>query len=144
MDMRELIGKQIRLAREAQGMTQEDLANRLHKTRNAISSYETGNRTIPATELPELADALDVPIAYFFSDTAQYELEHEAHVIKLAFSILPEPFRKVAINQIHLVIDLYEIVVRYDIDDTALDFVKGPPSVKELLADMVSDKKKSE
>ncbi|MBZ0283502.1 MAG: helix-turn-helix domain-containing protein [Anaerolineae bacterium] len=68
MDIREQIGSKIRQARETQGLTQEELAVRLKKTKAAVSSYETGNRVIRVTELPELAKALGVPITFFFEE----------------------------------------------------------------------------
>jgi transcriptional regulator with XRE-family HTH domain len=87
MDIRKQIGTQIRLAREKLGMTQDELAERLGKTRNAISSYETGTRTIRVTELPELAEALKVPIVYFFGN------EYRDEEVQELFSKLSPPFR---------------------------------------------------
>lgn len=61
-------GYRLRTARENLGMTQEDLAARLGKNQNSISAYENGTRAIRITDLPELAEVLSVPVAYFFGD----------------------------------------------------------------------------
>src|SRR5258708_32010509 len=67
-DIKESIGKRIRYSREKLGITQEQLAERLGKTRNTISSYESGTRLLSISELPQLAAALEVPITYFFDE----------------------------------------------------------------------------
>ena len=61
-------GNRLRLAREQRGMSQEDLAYAVKKNQGAISEYENGVRKIYVTDLPKFADALDVPILYFFDD----------------------------------------------------------------------------
>jgi transcriptional regulator with XRE-family HTH domain len=62
------IGQRIREARERLGLTQEQLAELLNKGRDTVSHYEIGDRAIVVTELPALAQALKVPIGYFFGD----------------------------------------------------------------------------
>lgn len=61
-------GTRLRLARERQGMSQEDLALSVKKNQGAISEYENGVRKIYVTDLPKFADALGVSILYFFDD----------------------------------------------------------------------------
>lgn len=63
-----IIGNRIRQARESAGITQEELANQLGKSQNAISDYENARRAIRITELPRLAEALGVSVAYFFGE----------------------------------------------------------------------------
>lgn len=60
------LGMRIRQARERKGMSQEDLAAAISKDQSVISLYESGKRTIAATELPLLAAVLEVPVMYFF------------------------------------------------------------------------------
>lgn len=62
----ERMGQRIRDARERLDMTQDELAALIGRTRDTVSHYETGNRAIVVTELPALAQALQVPIGYFF------------------------------------------------------------------------------
>lgn len=59
-------GARIREARERLGISQDELAERLQRKQNSISEYENGNRRMFVTDLPALAQALGVPISYFF------------------------------------------------------------------------------
>ncbi len=61
-----VVGQQIRAAREACGLTQEELAARLQTsgcdlTRSAVAKIEVGQRHIYVHELRALRDALNVP-----------------------------------------------------------------------------------
>ena len=89
MDLR-ILGKRIREARERLGMTQEELAEKLNKAQNAISSYENGTRAIRISELPDLANALEVPIAYFFGD-----IEPDEEAAALLAQLTPERRREI-------------------------------------------------
>lgn len=55
------IGKNIRQARLAKAMTQDDLAERIHTTRQTVSHYETGRSRSDADPLLGLAGVLEVP-----------------------------------------------------------------------------------
>lgn len=56
------ISKNIRKVRIAKNMTQDDLAVRIHATRQTVSNYETG-RSRPAVDtLPLLAEALECDV----------------------------------------------------------------------------------
>ena len=70
MDIRKRIGDRMRRAREQRGWTQSELAEQLGKNATTVSNYENGNRAIRVTELPQLAQVLQVPIAYFFEESA--------------------------------------------------------------------------
>ena len=61
-----IVGRQIRAAREARGMTQEQLAAQLqtrdcHGTRSGVAKMEVGLRHIYAVELRAMRDILNVP-----------------------------------------------------------------------------------
>ena len=47
-------------------MTQSDLARRLSSSREAVSNWEQGRRSLGATDIPELAQALNVDVNYFY------------------------------------------------------------------------------
>jgi transcriptional regulator with XRE-family HTH domain len=51
-----IIGQNIKLLREELGLTQDALAQYLNITREQISYYENGSRSIPTTQLSKLAD----------------------------------------------------------------------------------------
>jgi transcriptional regulator with XRE-family HTH domain len=57
------IGKQIRKARRARGLTQEELARRANMSLNGLAQLEQGGRTDPHySTLSKLATALDVSV----------------------------------------------------------------------------------
>ena len=61
-------GERIRLAREQRGLSQEDFAVMISKDQRAVSEYEHGKRRIAAIDLPLFAEALGVPLLYFFGN----------------------------------------------------------------------------
>ena len=73
MDAEEF-GWRIRQAREARGISQDELAVRIGKDQRAISEYELGKRRLAALDLPLLARELGVTVGYFFEDTAEDNL----------------------------------------------------------------------
>ncbi len=64
MDMRKLVGRNVRAARSERGMTQEELAERSGFSQQYISDLECGRRNPTIVSLHELAQALEVtPVA---------------------------------------------------------------------------------
>lgn len=68
-----ILGGRIRLARERLSMSQDDLASAVGKDQRAISEYENGKRKLAATELPQFASTLQVPILFFFEGESALE-----------------------------------------------------------------------
>jgi transcriptional regulator with XRE-family HTH domain len=60
MDMRKLVGRQVRRARLAKGLTQEELSARTGLTQHYISVLENGRRNPTILTLYELSQALGV------------------------------------------------------------------------------------
>ena len=58
MDMRKLVGRNVRAVRQARGMTQEQLAERSGFSQQYISDLERGRRNPTIVSLYELAQAL--------------------------------------------------------------------------------------
>lgn len=56
------IGKNIRLARLHRKLTQDELAQKVHTTRQTISNYETGRSRPDVEMLQQLADALSIEL----------------------------------------------------------------------------------
>lgn len=56
------IGKNIRQQRIQKNMTQEDLAARIHATRQTVSNYETGRSRPDVDMLPLLSEALECEV----------------------------------------------------------------------------------
>lgn len=59
MDMRKLVGRNVRAVRQARGMTQEQLAEVSGFSQQYISDLERGCRNPTVVTLYELAQALD-------------------------------------------------------------------------------------
>ena len=60
------VGKRIRHRRWMVGMTQQQLAGQVGIKFQQIQKYETGMNRVSASRLWDVADALSVPVAYFF------------------------------------------------------------------------------
>ena len=55
-------GARIRSCRKARGMTLQQLADRIHKSRASVSKYETGEITLDIETLFEISTALDIDL----------------------------------------------------------------------------------
>ena len=63
--MKMTLGERIRSLRKARGMTQQELADKLHTTKQTIGKYEQGIVTnLPLSRISELAQALSTTPAY--------------------------------------------------------------------------------
>ena len=60
------VGKRIRQRRWLTGMTQQQLAQKVGIKFQQIQKYETGANRVSASRLWDIADALDVPVSFFF------------------------------------------------------------------------------
>ena len=63
------IGANIRRARTRRKLTQDDLAQTVHTTRQTISNYETGRSRPDVETLQRLADALGVELTELLDET---------------------------------------------------------------------------
>lgn len=74
------VGKRIRQRRWLVGMTQQKLAESVGIKFQQVQKYETGANRVSASRLWDIADALDVDVAYFFEglkDDGEAGLESE-------------------------------------------------------------------
>ncbi len=60
------VGKRIRHRRWMVGMTQQKLAEKVGIKFQQIQKYETGMNRVSASRLWDIADALEVPVSFFF------------------------------------------------------------------------------
>jgi transcriptional regulator with XRE-family HTH domain len=63
--------KAIRAERVRRDLTQQDLADRLGKPRRTVSDIETGERTVTASELPDICEALGCTLAALLSEAPE-------------------------------------------------------------------------
>lgn len=59
------IGKQLQLAREEAGFSQEQLAAKIGCSQSTLSNYEKGKRRIYLAQLEKIAEVLNKPIQFF-------------------------------------------------------------------------------
>lgn len=77
------VGKRIRHRRWMVGVTQQQLADKVGIKFQQIQKYETGMNRVSASRLWDIADALDVSVAFFFEGLAGEEAhvaEHEGDI----------------------------------------------------------------
>ena len=73
------VGKRIRHRRWLVGMTQQQLAEQVGIKFQQIQKYETGANRVSASRLWDIADALEVPVSFFFEGIdAEQEAPEEA------------------------------------------------------------------
>jgi transcriptional regulator with XRE-family HTH domain len=60
------VGKRVRHRRWMVGMTQQQLAEKVGIKFQQIQKYETGMNRVSASRLWDIAEALDVPVSFFF------------------------------------------------------------------------------
>ena len=65
------IGQRVRHRRWLLGMTQQDLAQSIGVRFQQIQKYESGANRISASRLWDLARALDVPVAFFYTSLGE-------------------------------------------------------------------------
>ncbi len=60
------VGKRVRQRRWMKGVTQQQLGNEVGIKFQQIQKYETGMNRVSASRLWDIAEALDVPVSFFF------------------------------------------------------------------------------
>ena len=61
------IAKRVRALRLQRGMSQTELGGVLEVTFQQVQKYETGSNRISAGRLQQIAEVLEVPVAYFYA-----------------------------------------------------------------------------
>lgn len=61
------VGQRIKAARKLQKLTQTDLADGVGVSYQQIQKYENGDNRVSASMLYEIAQALNIPMAYFYN-----------------------------------------------------------------------------
>ncbi len=66
------IGRRIKLIAEEKGISVQELANRLGRTRQSIYDIHNGRVSLNTNLLIKIAKELDEPISRFFSDSSRF------------------------------------------------------------------------
>ena len=82
------VGKRIRHRRWLVGMTQQQLAEQVGIKFQQIQKYETGANRVSASRLWDIADALEVPVSFFF-EGIESEAEQEAAQASAVAAAMP-------------------------------------------------------
>lgn len=100
------VGKRVRHRRWMVGMTQQQLADKVGIKFQQIQKYETGMNRISASRLWDIADALTVPISFFFEGldshsatqgeevTGDIMADKEALLLVRSYYAIPEAQRR--------------------------------------------------
>lgn len=62
------VGSRLRLRRTMLGLSQTELANKVGLTFQQVQKYEAGANRVSASRLFHIAEALGVPVSFFFDD----------------------------------------------------------------------------
>ena len=65
------VGKCVRHRRWMLGVTQQQLGDKVGIKFQQIQKYETGMNRVSASQLWDIAEALDVPVSFFFNEFAK-------------------------------------------------------------------------
>lgn len=75
------VGKRVRHRRWLIGMTQQQLAEQVGIKFQQIQKYETGANRVSASRLWDIADALDVPVSFFFEGLEEASKQGEEKTV---------------------------------------------------------------
>lgn len=101
------IGRRIKAQRKYLGLTQVELGKILGVEDSTISMYETGKNEIKASELPNFAAALSVPVTYFYDES-----EVDAPSISAYYDGLP-PLEREMVDEV-----IYALYLKHQRDET--------------------------
>ena len=73
------VGKRIRHRRWLIGMTQQQLAEQVGIKFQQIQKYETGANRVSASRLWDIAEALDIPVSFFFEGISDARVSDALH-----------------------------------------------------------------
>ncbi|MGM9806154.1 MAG: helix-turn-helix domain-containing protein [Candidatus Aphodosoma sp.] len=77
------LGRNIRKARQAKGLTQENTANDLGCSLNTYTKIERGETNVPFLRLVQIAKYLDIPLSDLVRENADYDIKGMATDIAL-------------------------------------------------------------
>ena len=68
------IGRRLRQARLAENLTQDGLAQRIGISFQQVQKYENGTNRVSASRLWAIANALNLPVTYFYEELEQTDI----------------------------------------------------------------------
>lgn len=118
-------GELIRTMRLSRGWSQGQLADKIGKTRTAVSNYESDTRRPDYETLEALADAFNVPMSAFFDKTDAEGEETQDEMTQLREDLRRRPemrtlfslTRKATPKQVRMVVKMLEAMRDGDADE---------------------------
>lgn len=112
MTKKKEIGRLIQTMRKSRGMTQAEVAKRIHQSPSSITMYETGRREPDFETLEALADIFNVPLSALVDEPEQDQHEAQGYTIHVQhpetcvfaehFDQLPEESRAAIMKMFNL------------------------------------------
>ena len=98
-----LVGQRLRRRRLQLGLSQLSVAEAIGVTFQQIQKYEGGTNRIVASRLFDLAQVLDVPVAYFFPESESDAPKETLSLVKAYYQIEEPALRKKLIELVRSV-----------------------------------------
>ncbi len=110
------LGQKIKVARKAAGMTQRQLADKLHKSFSTIQKYENGVVEPPISSIPEIAAAIGITplelmetaIAWPGELQAVIDARDRRMVLNAAFDLLNPDGQQIAIERVEELTEIHK------------------------------------
>ena len=89
-----MLSDNLKNRRKAQGLSQDELASRVHVVRQTISKWENGLSVPDSDMLPRLAEALDTSVSMLLAEPAAPEEETQIQAVAAKLAYLTEQWEK--------------------------------------------------
>jgi transcriptional regulator with XRE-family HTH domain len=111
------VGRRIKIRRIELGMSQSSLGTALDLTFQQVQKYEKGSNRVSAGRLQRIAQILDVPVTFFFSDlneagksqiTALLDSAYAIRMVKALNRIEDQKIRRTAVELVEEIANYVE------------------------------------
>lgn len=89
-----MLSDNLKNRRKAQGLSQDELASRVHVVRQTISKWENGLSVPDSDMLPRLAEALDTSVSMLLAEPAAPKEETQIQAVAAKLAYLTEQWKK--------------------------------------------------
>lgn len=118
------VGKKLRLRRKLLGLSQEAVANAVGVTFQQVQKYERGVNRISASRMAEFAEAMHVPVTYFFEGLNESD----------SYESTTQPVAGLAENALNYEVDVFSSPETIEL---LKFFYRCPPQVRKQFTEMV-------
>ena len=132
MNISEIIGKQLHIARESKGLRLQDIADMINVSVSLISHIEKGKKDLRLEYLPILSKELNRPIQWFFGDEGSFEnQEYDRKLQQQILTSLNPPTSELAakLEKIDKKITVNEVASSFNRRNNIIQFPRQPARV---------------